>query len=74
LIRIILQIYKPQTIGRDLKGNISVVLYLLGIGLAFTNRWLACAIYVIVAIMWLVPDKRIERNLIADNAHRNNEK
>ena len=34
-----------QAIGRDFKGGISLVFYILGIGLAFTNRWLACAVY-----------------------------
>jgi len=55
-----------KAIGRDVKGNISMAFYLLGIGLSFVNRWLACAVYVIVAVMWLVPDKRIEKSLIAD--------
>ena len=49
-----------RAIGRDLKGNLSPLLYLLGIGLAFVNPWLAIAIYVLVALMWLIPDRRIE--------------
>lgn len=56
-----------QAIGRDFKGNISIALYLLGIGLAFTNRWLACAVYVMVAIMWLIPDRRIESKISENN-------
>jgi uncharacterized membrane protein len=49
-----------RAVGRDFKGRISPVLYLLAIGLAFYNRWIADAIYVLVAMLWLVPDRRIE--------------
>jgi uncharacterized membrane protein len=52
-------------IGRDLKGKVSPLLYALGIGLALVNRWLSVAIYVTVALMWLVPDRRVERTLAA---------
>lgn len=52
-------------IGRDLKGKASPVLYLLGILASFWLPWLAGAIYVFVALMWLVPDSRIERTLQA---------
>ena len=45
------------------KGNISLVLYLLAIPLAFVNSWLAGVLYAIVAALWLVPDTRIERTL-----------
>jgi uncharacterized membrane protein len=48
-------------IGNDTKGKISIVLYLLGILLAFVHQFLADAFYVAVAVMWLVPDRRIER-------------
>jgi len=50
-------------IGSDLKGKISPVLYCLGIALTFANRWVGLAIYVAVALIWLVPDRRVERNL-----------
>jgi uncharacterized membrane protein len=50
-------------IGNDLKGKISVVFYLLAVPLAFVNRWVAGGIYVLVAIIWLIPDRRIERRL-----------
>ena len=50
-------------IGSDAKGKISPLLYCLGIGLAFVDRWLGLAIYVVVALIWLVPDRRIERHL-----------
>jgi uncharacterized membrane protein len=48
-------------VGRDLKGKLSPVLYATGIGLAFVNRWASVAIYVVVALLWLVPDRRVER-------------
>jgi len=47
-------------VGRDAKGKTSAVLYISAIPLAFVNRWIAIAIYVFVALMWLVPDRRIE--------------
>ncbi len=50
-------------LGRDFKGKISIVIYLAGIGLAFIKPWLACLLYVAVVIMWLVPDRRIERRI-----------
>ena len=48
-------------VGSDLKGKLSPVLYLLAIPLAFWQQWVAGAIYVGVALMWLIPDRRIER-------------
>jgi uncharacterized membrane protein len=52
-----------KAIGRDWKGNVSVALYLLAIPLTFLHEWIAEAIYVGVALLWLVPDRRIERAL-----------
>jgi TMEM175 potassium channel family protein len=52
-------------LGSDLKGKISPLLYCIGIGLAFADRWLGLAVYVAVALMWLVPDRRVERHLTA---------
>src|SRR5687768_5935805 len=48
-------------VGKDLKGKISPLLHVLAIAFAFLSPWIANAIYTIVAIMWLVPDPRIER-------------
>jgi len=48
-------------VGRDAKGKLSPLLYCLGIGLSFANRWLGIAVYVLVALIWLVPDRRVER-------------
>ena len=50
-------------IGRDLKGKASPALYVVGIALAFVNRWLAIAMYVVVALIWLIPDPRLERTI-----------
>ena len=47
-------------LGSDFKGRISLVIYLVAIPLAFVNSWFAGGLYVLVAIMWLVPDRRIE--------------
>ena len=52
-----------RAIGSDLKGRASLVLYAAGIGLAFLNQWIADALYVAVAGMWLIPDRRIERTI-----------
>lgn len=50
-----------RALGRDLKGRLSPILYALGIAAAFYSVLLSCAIYAGVALMWLIPDKRIER-------------
>ncbi len=50
-------------IGKEIKGIISAVLYLLAIPLAFLNCWISLAIFLFVAMMWLVPDRRIEKSL-----------
>ena len=52
-----------EAIGGDAKGYASLAMYAAAIPLAFTNRWVAYALYVAVALMWLVPDRRIERRL-----------
>lgn len=52
-----------RAIGSDWKGNLSPLLYLVAILLTFVSPWLAQAIYVGVALIWLVPDTRIERTL-----------
>ncbi len=47
-------------VGTDLKGKLSIALYAAAIALAFANQWLSDGLYVVVALMWLVPDRRIE--------------
>jgi len=50
-------------LGTDFKGKISLVIYLLAIALAFENARISCALYVLVAVIWLIPDRRIEKTL-----------
>jgi uncharacterized membrane protein len=52
-----------RALGSDFKGKISIVLYIVGIALTCFVEWMAQVLYVGVAIMWLVPDRRIEREL-----------
>ena len=52
-----------EALGRDIKGKISFVICAAGIGLAFVRPWLACGAYVLLASLWLVPDRRIERTI-----------
>ena len=52
-----------EAIGSDAKGYASLLMYATAIPLAFTNRWLAYALYVGVVVLWFIPDRRIERRL-----------
>ena len=52
-----------SALGRDWKGKLSPVLYLLAIPLAFVSPWISHAIYIAVAMMWVIPDRRIETRL-----------
>lgn len=52
-----------SSIGSDTKGKISLVVYALAIPSAFVRTWIAGACYVLVAVIWLIPDRRIERNI-----------
>jgi len=66
LLRTILRNEGPDSklaraVGRDIKGKLSILLYACAIPLAFYRQWIADAIYVINALIWLVPDRRIER-------------
>ena len=68
LARALLSIHSRDSVlatalGADFKGKISMVIYLVAIPLAFVRSWLACALYVLVAVMWLVPDRRIEKTI-----------
>lgn len=68
LVRTLLARHGPNSVlatalGGDFKGKISMVISLVAIPLAFVKWWLACALYVLVLIMWLVPDRRIERTV-----------
>ena len=55
-----------RAIGRDWKGKLSLAAYLVSMVLAFASAWLAIAVYVGVAMLWLVPDRRIERHVARD--------
>jgi uncharacterized membrane protein len=59
-----------RAVGGDFKGKASPFLYALGIGLAFVNQWLSVAVYVLVALMWFIPDRRVERTLTGGPAAR----
>jgi uncharacterized membrane protein len=48
-------------IASDLKGNVSLVLYAAGVGLAYVNVWIAYALYALVTVMWIIPDRRLTR-------------
>jgi uncharacterized membrane protein len=52
-----------SAVGRDVKGLISLVLYTIAIVVAFFVPWLAVAIYAATALMWFIPDRRIEKRL-----------
>ena len=68
LVRVLMAVEGPgsrlaKAIGSDLKGYISLALYCTAIPLAFVNQLISDALYVTVALIWLVPDRRIERQL-----------
>jgi uncharacterized membrane protein len=70
LQRVLLRIEGPesplaQATGTDIKGKASLVIYIVGIGLSFLDRWIGLAAYVVVAFVWLVPDRRVERRLMS---------
>jgi len=70
LVRAILRLEGPDSVlaravGRDLKGKISPLLYAAGVALAFVNQWISIALYFAVAVIWFIPDRRIERTLEA---------
>ena len=49
--------------GKDLKGTLSLIIYAIAVSAAFFNPWISLGLYVIVAVMWFVPDKRIEKRV-----------
>ena len=59
-----------RAVKADFKGKGSVLLYVAALGLAFVNPVIARAIYVLVALIWIIPDRRIERALAEHEAHR----
>jgi uncharacterized membrane protein len=59
-----------RAVGADIKGKVSLLLYAVSIPTAFANTWISIAIYVIVALIWLVPDRRIEHTLAHQSGTR----
>lgn len=57
-----------SALGSDIKGKLSVLLYVIAVPIAFVASWISGALYVTVALMWLIPDRRIERAI--DGTHR----
>ena len=60
-------------LGRDFKGIVSVLIYAAAIPIAFVHPWISSALYVLVAVMWLIPDRRIESALANGNANTGSE-
>ena len=58
-----------QAVGNDFKGKVSLVCYIAGVGLAFIHPWIALALYAAVALIWLVPDPRIEK-IVSDKERK----
>jgi uncharacterized membrane protein len=52
-----------KAVGKDYKGKLSIVIYIIGLILSFINPWIAISCYIFVAIIWVVPDRRIEKNI-----------
>ncbi len=68
LLRVILKSHGKdsilaQALGKNTKGNISPILYVIGLVSAFFNVWISGAIFILVAVMWIIPDRRIEMAL-----------
>lgn len=59
-----------QAIGNDIKGKISILMYIIAIPCAFINQWISGIIFILVAMMWLTPDPRLEKAVIADNENQ----
>ena len=56
-----------KALGSDKKGKISVLIYAIGVGLAFVNPFIGFGLYVLVAAIWFIPDKRFEQKISASN-------
>jgi uncharacterized membrane protein len=52
-----------KAVGRNRKEWASLALYVVAIGAAFVNTWVACALYALVAAIWLIPDRRVEHEM-----------
>ena len=66
--RALLRLHAPDSalvkaMAQNAKESISLALYALAIGMAFVHTWIACTLYCVVAAMWMIPDRRIEREI-----------
>ena len=52
-----------KAIGRDKKGILSVIIYFIAIPLAFVHSYIVCSLYILVALIWLIPDNRIAKEI-----------
>jgi uncharacterized membrane protein len=71
LARSLLMLHEPgsalaNALAGDFKGRVSVLVYVMAIPLSFLNNWLAFALYAVVAAIWFVPDRRIEREVVTE--------
>ncbi len=71
LARALLTLHEPgsalaNAFDGDFKGKVSIVIYLVAIPLAFVNNWLAFGLYIVVAALWFMPDRRIEREVVTE--------
>ena len=69
LVRILIALHGKEStlataMGADIKGKVSLLIYVAAIPLAFVNSWLAGGLYLLVAVMWLAPDRRIEKTIM----------
>jgi uncharacterized membrane protein len=53
-----------KAVGRDLKGKLSLALYMIAIAISFWAQWISQGLFILVALIWLVPDRRIEKVLV----------
>jgi uncharacterized membrane protein len=61
-----------KAIGKDWKGNISILIYAVAIAISWFNSNVSFALYIVVACIWFIPDKRIEKKIVGKDSHVNN--
>lgn len=61
-----------KAVGRDLKGKLSLALYMIAIAISFWAQWISQGLFILVALIWLVPDRRIEKVLVDKEIERLN--
>ena len=58
-----------KSIGKDVKGKISIIIYVAGICISFFNSWISFGLYWLVACIWIIPDNRIEKRIKTENSN-----